>query len=153
AFAEHQWSAERYAKNTTSPRDRTTWGRAYLVELGLRAGKSDAAEATQLLRDLASLGTVPKGHDPDGIATARRAGLFEAFVFGAERSDITGEAEHLDHRATLAFQRGEVIDATKHVASRWIQFSRWLAVLDGKQVDTRLAALEAEHPIPAARAY
>ncbi len=170
AVRERRLAAETYASSTTSPPQRKTWGRAYVVELELRAGKGREPDTIALLRDLAKLGTTPAGHNPDGIATARRAGLFDAFRFGAERTDITGEDERLDHLATLAFARGDSAAMARFATASaarcakpgactaWIRFSRWLAVLADARthpstVDARLAALESEYAIPSATAY
>jgi predicted Ser/Thr protein kinase/tetratricopeptide (TPR) repeat protein len=142
------------------------WTRAYMLEIELRLGRAiDPAEATAAIRNLATLGiaATPPLQNADGIAVARRAGLFAVFVFGTERAGITDADRLADHAATLAFERGDYEAMAKHAAitsrrcatphacADWIPLSRWLAILaDAKaghapKLGDQLAALEAEY--------
>jgi ATP/maltotriose-dependent transcriptional regulator MalT len=53
------------------------WTRAYMLDLELHLGRKPA-DIADTLRVLANRGTTPPRHNPDGPATARRAGMFEA---------------------------------------------------------------------------
>ena len=127
------------------------WGHAYKLESTLRAGGTDP-EADAVVTSLAGKGTTPAGQNADGIATARRAGMFSVFAYGATRPDLTDPNRLADHRATLAFERGEPAPiACTTGCTGWVAFSRWLAV-PAKDVERRFAELEAEYPGGAALA-
>jgi len=81
-----------------------------MLEVELRLGRANVpVEAASAIRDLATLGiaATPRLQNADGIAIARRAGLFAVFAFGTERADITDPDRLADHAATLAFERGD----------------------------------------------
>ena len=127
------------------------WHDAYMLEVELRAGHSEL-DGDGVVKALANKGTTPAGQNSDGIATARRAGLFAVFTYAADRPNLTSDDRRADNAATFEFERGDVVAAVRRAkacestCTSWVAFSRWLAVLDEPNVEARFAKLEAEYP-------
>ncbi len=128
------------------------WGQAYRLDVEHRLGRRSPT-TVETLKHL--VGTTPPLHNSDGPATVRRAGMFELYAHSVEQA-MSDDDRLDDHRAILAFQRGDRAAMARHArvvvercerspCSDWIRFSRWLAVLDSKTVDQDLAVLERDY--------
>jgi tetratricopeptide (TPR) repeat protein len=136
----------------TGPPDFEVWQHAFELEIEMRSG-ARPADADSIVTSLATTGTKPAGQNPDGIATARRAGLFAVFTYAAPRPGLTDDQRHADNVATLAFERGDYASAMRAAApcatkcTAWVAFSRWLAIpRDAPDLEQRLAKLETQYP-------
>jgi tetratricopeptide (TPR) repeat protein len=135
------------------------WATSREAELARRAGESNDRELLAAVHELAGKGTTPPHQSPDGIATARRAGLWAVFERATELEADSGGDEALDAAAWLAFARGDDAELARRTAMMvarcarapcddWIRTARWLAVLvDARagrtaDVEPRLDALE-----------
>jgi tetratricopeptide (TPR) repeat protein len=136
ALAHQRLSAAHYAKQHDMLDNRAAWGRLYITDLELQLGRADPARALDTIRGIAGLGTTPALGNPDGPSTARRAGLWAAFVHGVEHG-TAADGDITEDAIVLAFHRGELRQkdaafvaaacARAGTCAKTIRFSRWIA--------------------------
>ncbi|HTR49231.1 MAG TPA: hypothetical protein VMJ10_00910, partial [Kofleriaceae bacterium] len=155
----HQRRANAIEAARPHPPHTLAWNTIFMVDLARRVGEPNDRELLAAVHELAGHGTTPPHQSPDGISTARRAGLFATFERATElEADTTGDAG-LDAAVWLAFARGDDAELARRSAQvvercarascdDWIRLGRWLAILvevragRGGDVEARLEELE-----------